>query len=67
METGLTDPVTSAAATAVFLGNGDGTFKPPVYYDVADTSGAVAGFTIDDVTGDGIPDIVIPVFHERHK
>ncbi len=61
VETGLTDPVTSAAATAVFLGNGDGTFKPPIYYDVADTSGAVAGFTIDDVTGDGIPDIVIPV------
>ena len=36
VETGLTDPVTSAAATAVFLGNGDGTFKPPIYYDMAD-------------------------------
>ena len=56
VETGLTDPVTSAAATAVFLGNGDGTFKAPVYYDVSDNG--LGGFTIDDVTGDGIPDIV---------
>ena len=56
VETGLTDPVTSAAATAVFLGNGDGTFKPPVYYDVSDNG--LGEFTIDDVTGDGIPDIV---------
>ena len=44
--------------TAVFLGNGDGTFKAPVYYDVAET-GTPGDFTIDDVTGDGIPDIVI--------
>jgi hypothetical protein len=56
VETGLTDPVTSAAATAVFLGNGDGTFKPPVYYDVSDNG--LGEFTIDDVNGDGIPDIV---------
>ncbi len=59
VETGLTDPVTSAPATAVLLGNGDGTFKPAVYYDVADTSGTPGGFVIDDVNGDGIPDIVV--------
>jgi hypothetical protein len=56
VETGLTDPVTSVAATAVFLGNGDGTFQPPVYYDVSDNG--LGEFTIDDVNGDNIPDIV---------
>jgi FG-GAP-like repeat len=56
VETSLTDPATQKLATAVFLGNGDGTFKPPVYYDVSDNG--LGEFTIDDVTGDGIPDIV---------
>ena len=48
-----TDPVTGKQATAVFLGNGDGTFKPGVYYDVP------GDVTVDDVTGDGKPDIVV--------
>ena len=60
VETGLTDPANQKPATAVLLGNGDGTFKAPVYYDVADNSGNVAGFTIDDVNGDGVPDIMMP-------
>jgi Bacterial Ig-like domain (group 3)/FG-GAP-like repeat len=60
VETGLTDPANQQPATAVFLGNGDGTFRAAVYYDVSDTSGSVAGLTIDDVNGDGIPDIVVP-------
>jgi trimeric autotransporter adhesin len=60
VETGLVDPANQKPATAVLLGNGDGTFKAAVYYDVADTTGNVAGFTIDDVNGDGVPDIVIP-------
>lgn len=60
VETGLTDPANSSPATAVLLGNGDGTFQKPVYYDVsANSYGNAAGFTVDDVTGDGIPDIVI--------
>ena len=49
---GLIDPTTSQPATAVFLGNGDGTFQTPVYYD------GVTAASIDDVNGDGIPDIV---------
>ena len=48
-----TDPATQQLGTAVMLGNGDGTFKTAVYYDIA------GDITIDDVNGDGIPDIVI--------
>jgi beta-lactam-binding protein with PASTA domain len=48
-----TDPTTQHPATAVFLGNGDGTFKPGVYYDIQ------GDFTVDDVNGDGKPDIVV--------
>jgi hypothetical protein len=60
IETGLTDPANSLPATAVLLGNGDGTFMAPVYYDVsANSSATAAGFTVDDVNGDSIPDIVI--------
>ena len=60
VETGLTDPANSSPATAVLLGNGDGTFQKPVYYDVSANSYATAaGFTVDDVNGDGVPDIVV--------
>jgi hypothetical protein len=48
-----TDPATHQLSTVVFLGNGDGTFKPGTYYDIA------GDITIDDVNGDGIPDIVV--------
>jgi VCBS repeat protein/FG-GAP repeat protein len=48
-----TDPANQQFSTAVLLGNGDGTFKPAVYYDVA------GDVTIDDVNGDGIADIVV--------
>jgi hypothetical protein len=48
-----TDPATRQLSTAVLIGNGDGTFKPAVYYDFP------GDITIDDVNGDGIPDIVV--------
>ena len=48
-----TDPANSQLSTAVLLGNGDGTFKSAVYYDIPGDA------TIDDVNGDGIPDIVV--------
>jgi Bacterial Ig-like domain (group 3)/FG-GAP-like repeat/FG-GAP repeat len=48
-----TDPATQQLATAVFIGNGDGTFKAPTYFD---TAGDVI---IDDFNGDGKADIVI--------
>jgi hypothetical protein len=49
----VTDPATSRPATVVFLGKGDGTYQPGVYYDVA------GDITIADVNGDGKPDIVV--------
>ena len=48
-----TDPVTHQLATAVLPGNGNGTFKPATYYDIP------GDVTVDDVNGDGNPDIVI--------
>ncbi len=37
----------------MFLGNGDGTFKAGAYYDIQ------GDITVDDVNGDGNPDIVV--------
>jgi hypothetical protein len=51
--TWVTDPNTHQFATAVLLGNGDGTFQAPAYYGVA------GDVTIDDVNGDGKADIVV--------
>lgn len=43
-------------AIAVLLGNGDGTFQPPAYYDSGGKSyGSIA---VADINGDGKPDIV---------
>jgi hypothetical protein len=57
VETSMTDPANQQKATAVLLGKGDGTFQSPVYYDVSDNG--LGLFTIDDVNGDGVPDIVV--------
>jgi outer membrane protein assembly factor BamB len=56
----LSDGESSAAGTwpgtaSVFLGNGDGTFQPPVAYPTLADSGALA---IADLNGDGKPDLL---------
>jgi hypothetical protein len=51
----VTDPATQKPALATFLNNGDGTFGTPSYVD---TPGSIL-FTVDDVNGDGKPDIVM--------
>jgi len=45
------------SSLAVFLGNGDGTFQPLGTTPVLTDLGA-GGFAVQDVNGDGIPDIV---------
>jgi hypothetical protein len=40
----------------VALGNGDGTFRPPVYFAAGDNSAAVA---VGDFNGDGFPDLAV--------
>jgi len=52
---GVNDPETQQPSLATFLNNGDGTFSKPSYLD---TPGSIL-FTVDDVNGDGNPDIVM--------
>jgi hypothetical protein len=56
--TGVTDTATQKTGVGVFLSNGDGTYKPGVVYDM--TTSAAQAFIIDDVNGDGVPDILVP-------
>jgi hypothetical protein len=56
--TGVTDPTTKATGVGVFLSKGDGTFKPGVVY--AMTASATQAFIVDDLNGDGVPDILVP-------
>jgi hypothetical protein len=42
----------------VLLGNGDGTFTPPLSYQTASLSGFSSGLAVGDFNGDGKPDLV---------
>jgi hypothetical protein len=58
---GITDLVTINSyyrlnSVSVFLGNGDGTFQPPVTYDVGNYPEALA---TGDFNGDGRPDLAV--------
>jgi hypothetical protein len=53
----LTDPTTLHRAVTVFMSNGDGTFKAPVYLDLVNGY-SPAGMTVDDVNGDDMPDLI---------
>jgi hypothetical protein len=55
---GVTSPTTPQSGIGVFLSNGDGTFKPVVVYPM--TTAANVSFIVDDVNGDGVPDIIVP-------
>jgi hypothetical protein len=55
---GVTDPNTNQTGIGVFLSNGDGTFKPGSYYDINIAN--YQAFIVDDLNGDGIPDILVP-------
>ncbi len=52
------------AAAAVLLGNGDGTFQAPLFYD-AGGSGSV--LVVADVNGDGKPDIVVTNYNNSNN
>ena len=47
--------VASLSGIAILLGNGDGTFQPPILV----SSATITGFTVGDLNGDGIPDLIV--------
>jgi hypothetical protein len=48
---------TNSDTVSILLGNGDGTFQPPVTYATGDSPAALA---VADFNGDGVPDLAVP-------
>jgi FG-GAP-like repeat len=53
--------VTVSGGVDVLIGNGDGTFQPPVTYAVNAHEGGY-GIVVADMNNDGIPDLVVTTF-----
>lgn len=44
------------------LGNGDGTFQPPIYYVIDSTDLGLFTFAVGDINSDGKPDLIVSEF-----
>src|SRR5207245_1554043 len=55
---GVTDLAVAAGGIKILLGNGDGTFQPPVSYTSDfNTTGISQSVAVGDFNGDGVPDL----------
>jgi hypothetical protein len=51
----------SAWSVVALLGNGDGSFGPPIISSGAPSGFFIQGFTLADLTGDGKPDLIVVI------
>jgi len=48
----------------VMLGNGDGTFQPPIFYTTDDLNGGQFTFAVGDINSDGKPDLLVSEYQD---
>jgi FG-GAP-like repeat/Bacterial Ig-like domain (group 3) len=56
---GFVSSLTGLDGVSVLLGNGDGTFQPPIVTGVGNDAAGIASIAIQDLDGDGRPDVVL--------
>ena len=61
---GLLDVATAGDLLSVFLGNGDGTFAPPI--EITTNTYGSSYISAADFNGDGVPDLALNVFSLGH-